>query len=416
MAWHGDAPPLDAWLREFVLARYGRRPAAAEEAWALLRDTAYRQPGQAGSILCRRPQLDLESGTSYDPLRLASAWEKLLQCGDELGGADTFRYDLVNVSRQTLTNLGGELFADATAAYRAGDRAKLAVAGRRFLGLLDDMDELLATRREFLLGRWLADAKRWGATDDQRRHYEWNARTLITLWGPRDSMLHEYAQREWSGMLRGFYRPRWELFVGSLEKSLAEKKPLDAAAVENALRDFDVKWTHGTESYPEAPAGDSLAVSRRLWAKYRPLLAREVEAPSLTTGKPSSCSSALPPYPARLANDGRIRSTDRYWATDVSTDKAPWWQVDFEKPTKIGRVVPIFFYGDPRYYGFLLEGSLDGKTWETLADRRDNKTLSTRDGIPCSFPPREVRYLRVRIPLNSANTGRHLVEVMAFEK
>ena len=49
-------------------------------------------------------------------------------------------------------------------------------------------------------------------------------------------------------------------------------------------------------------------------------------------------------------------------------------------------------------------------------DRRKNTELSTADGITCQFPPRAARYIRVTVTSNSANTGRHLVEVLAFEK
>jgi hypothetical protein len=142
------------------------------------------------------------------------------------------------------------------------------------------------------------------------------------------------------------------------------------------------------------------------------------DAISLTTGKPSSCSHALPPYPARLANDGFTRVTDAFWATDVVKHKAEsaWWQVDLLEPTTVGRVVVVGYYGDARYYGFTVETSLDGKTWDTVADRRDNKELSTAKGYTCRFDPRPVRYIRVTQTTNSANTGRHLVEVMAFEK
>jgi hypothetical protein len=161
-----------------------------------------------------------------------------------------------------------------------------------------------------------------------------------------------------------------------------------------------------------------VATAERLWAKYRKALRKslEPESPSLTTGKPATCSDALPEYPARLANDGRRANTDRYWATDVNRDKAAWWQVDLEKPTVVGRVVVVGYYGDQRTYGFTVEVSLDGRQWQMVADRRDNKEPSTADGIACVFSPRPVRYIRVTQTRNSANTGRHLVEVMAFEK
>ncbi len=142
------------------------------------------------------------------------------------------------------------------------------------------------------------------------------------------------------------------------------------------------------------------------------------DAVSLTTGKPATCSHALSPYPARLANDGFAGSTDSYWATDIVKHKAnaAWWQVDLEKPTMVGRVVVVGFYGDKRYYGFTVETSLDAKTWDVVADRRDNKELSTVKGYTCRFAPRRVRYIRITQTANSANTGRHLVEVMAYKE
>jgi hypothetical protein len=51
-----------------------------------------------------------------------------------------------------------------------------------------------------------------------------------------------------------------------------------------------------------------------------------------------------------------------------------------------------------------------------LADRRDNKEPSTKAGYTCLFNPVTVRFVRVQLTGNSANTGRHLVEVLAFEK
>ena len=132
-------------------------------------------------------------------------------------------------------------------------------------------------------------------------------------------------------------------------------------------------------------------------------------------GKPVSCSLALPPYPARLANDGRAANTDRFWATDATKDAAAWWQVDLQQPTTVGRVVVVGYYGDERYYGFTVQTSLDGKSWTVVADRRDNQEPSTSQGYTCRFEPRRTRYLRITLTHNSANTGRHLVEVMAYQ-
>ena len=142
------------------------------------------------------------------------------------------------------------------------------------------------------------------------------------------------------------------------------------------------------------------------------------DALSLTTGKPASCSTHLAGYPPEAANDGRRGDTLRHWATDAGalTDSKSWWQVDLEEPTEVARVVVVGYYGSARYYGFTVETSLDGKTWEMVADRRENKEVSTREGYTCRFESRQVRYIRVTQTHHSLNSGRHLVEVMAFEQ
>ena len=101
---------------------------------------------------------------------------------------------------------------------------------------------------------------------------------------------------------------------------------------------------------------------------------------------------------------------------DVAKGDPAWWQVDLEKPTTVGRVVVVCYYGDRRYYGFTIETSVDGKMWKMAADMRDNKKPSTAEGYTCSFDSRKVRFIKVTQTKCSANTGRHLVEVMAFDK
>jgi hypothetical protein len=357
---------------------------------------------------------------------LAQALEKLLAAAQSVPGAernsleavDTFQFDVVNVTRQLLGLLAAHFGDQLQVAIQGGDHAALDRAGRQLLELIDDMDVLLATRPEFLLGRWLEDAKRWGATAEERRLYERNARNIITLWGPPDSVLHEYANRQWSGMFSSFYRPRWEKYLDARRGALDAKQPFDAGRLEKELRAWEDQWTQRTESFPTVPQGAPVATARCLWAKYQPAFRQslEPEVVSLTTGKPTSCSHALPPYPARVANDGRRRNTNRFWATDVNVSKEAWWQVDFERPTTVGRVVVVGYFGDARYYGFTIEISTDGQRWDMVADRRDNKEPSTAAGYACPFEPRAVRYLRVTQTQNSANSGRHLVEVMAYER
>ena len=79
-------------------------------------------------------------------------------------------------------------------------------------------------------------------------------------------------------------------------------------------------------------------------------------------------------------------------------------------------MVVVGYYGDRRHYGFTVELSADGQRWDQVADRRDNREPATVNGYTCVFPTRSARYLRITQTGNSANTGRHLVEVLAFEE
>jgi hypothetical protein len=353
---------------------------------------------------------------TYETVALLNACETLLAAADRLGTEDTYQYDLVNAVRQVLSNLAQPLHADCVTAYKAKDAAGLKSASEAYLTLLQDMDTLLATRREFLLGRWLNAAKRWATNADEVGHYEWNARNQITLWGPKDSDLHEYAHKQWSGLVTGFYLPRWKQFLERLEMSLAENKPFDTGQWQHDIKDWEEAWTHGTDVFADTPSGNAVDAARAMLEKYGPCVRKNfgTDMESLTTGKPATCSSSLPDCPASLANNGKLGDTDQYWATDTHLDPNPWWQVDLERLQTVAEVVVVAYYGDDRHYGFTVETSLDGKSWETAADLRDNTLASTRKGYECRFSPRKCRYLRINETSNSANTGRHLVEVGAF--
>ena len=92
-------------------------------------------------------------------------------------------------------------------------------------------DHLLATRPEFKVGSWIDKARNAGTTPDEKDQYEWNARVQITTWGPREcadkGKLRDYAHKEWNGILRDFYYPRWEAFWQTLRDGF-EGKPVEA--------------------------------------------------------------------------------------------------------------------------------------------------------------------------------------------
>ena len=237
MTWRDSVPPLDVWTRDYITRRYGAADAHAWHAWQLLLATAYRSGAQTGNFLAERPQFYVK-GTRYrsepippyDPRMLAQALDSLLAAAPALGGSDAYRYDVVNLARQVLGELGLPLVNRVQDAFDRKDLPALHAAEDRVLELLGDLDALVGTRREFLLGIWLADARRWGTTDAERRLYEWNARNIITLWGTKctegqNDDLNLYAYKEWQGMFTSYFLPRWRAFFDQLNQSLATGVP-----------------------------------------------------------------------------------------------------------------------------------------------------------------------------------------------
>jgi alpha-N-acetylglucosaminidase len=267
-AWRNEPVDLQKWIRDYALQRYGRDNENARRAWQGLLDTVYNGAYYTRSIIDQAPNVQAAGALPYDQAHLTEAWQALLAAADELGGTDTFRFDLVNVGRQVLSNHARVLHAAMVKAAQDKNGPAFEGAAERFLRLIRDLDELLATRREFLLGRWLEDARRWGATDAERARCEWNARRVLTLWGATPA-LNDYARKEWSGMLCGYYLKRWERFAREFGTSLRSNKPFDAGEFQNRLTRWSAEWADQHEAYPAQPQGDSVRVAQKLWAKYQ---------------------------------------------------------------------------------------------------------------------------------------------------
>jgi alpha-N-acetylglucosaminidase len=286
-AWQTNLPDLPAWVDDYAERRYGVKSPNAEAAWKILAETVYNQPpvGTAHTVkpaVCGRPTLTQPKLPAVmpepvqarpftlpqDTAQLMAAWKLLLAAAPEAEAADGYRFDLCDVGRQMLADLSTSCSQDIVAAYQAGDAAKLRAASDRMLGIIRDMDELTGTRREWLLGVWIANARSWGSTPAEKDTCERNARELLTTWTRIDNIT-DYANRQWNGLLGDFYYHRWALWLDALNDSLAHKVAFDETAARNQIHDWEIAWTQQTGGhYATKPHGDAVAISQRLFDKY----------------------------------------------------------------------------------------------------------------------------------------------------
>jgi alpha-N-acetylglucosaminidase len=280
--WRDQPVDLDSWLAGYARRRYGAENADATNAWMILKKTVYNagksnggpesiitgRPTFAARTVCTNPTKGYRSGD------LVPAWELMIKAGDQLSGSAGFRYDLVDLTRQVLANYADTLQRDFAKAYEQKDKAQFTRLFNRFTKVMNDMETLLATQPDFLLGRWLQDAVTWGTTATEKKLYEKNARNLITLWGDRNSGLHEYACKQWSGMLKDFYLPRWQRFYTDAIAALDSNQPFDQKAFEEKMKTWEWAWVNKQQAYPTKPSGDPVKTAKSLFQEYAPVLAQ----------------------------------------------------------------------------------------------------------------------------------------------
>ena len=279
LPWRADRFSKEEWIEGYVTARYGRSNELLADAWQLLAATIYNCPagnnqqGTHESIFCARPSLDNFQVSSwsqmqnyYDPTVTAEAARRMLEVADEFKGNDNFEYDLVDIVRQALSDRGRILYQRAIADFKSYHKRGFQRYSREFLELILLQDKLLGTRREFRTGEWLEQALGAGTTIAEKELYEWNARVQITTWGNRTAAdgggLHDYAHKEWNGLLRDFYYKRWEAFFQTLEEQLngMPARELDYYAMEEP-------WTKSHKSYGAAPEGDCIETARKVFER-----------------------------------------------------------------------------------------------------------------------------------------------------
>jgi alpha-N-acetylglucosaminidase len=286
--WENKPINLDVWLPQFVFNRYGIKNDNALKAWDILRRTVYTVPTDkyirdgAESILQGRPTLDsftrwTKTKLNYNAKDLLFAWTAMIKASDACKNSDGFQFDLVDITRQVLANYALPLQRKFVAAYNEKDLASLKKYSQQFVELIEDMDKLLATRKDFLLGPWITNARKCGTTESEKHLYEVNAKDLITLWGDKDCPLNEYACRQWSGLLNDFYKPRWKQLFAKAEEAIANKKALDMNAFTTQIKNWEWKWVNERKDYPVVTSANPVDVSKGLYNKYFRLIESEYQ-------------------------------------------------------------------------------------------------------------------------------------------
>ncbi len=277
MAWKSDTVNALDCLNKYSLARYGILPASITKANELLLKTVYNAGGGGiiESILCARPGLDLKKASTwgsaiitYNTKTFERAVFLFAQCSEMLKNNDGYNYDITDFTRQVLVNRVQGVYDSICYDYKLKNILEFNKHVNNFTELLKDINNLLSSRDEFLLGRWIETAKSNATDEQEKKLFEWNARMLITLWGDKNAngLVHDYSFREWNGLISDFYLPRWQLYFDNLRKKLEGRKTSDVD-----FYSWELNWTKGNNYFSDKPEGNPTDISISILKKYKVL-------------------------------------------------------------------------------------------------------------------------------------------------
>jgi hypothetical protein len=269
-AW-GKKMDTDSLLFNYILYRYGEGNDEVYNALFLLKKTVYASQNGGGSesLFAAKPAKEINSVSTwgsrkivYDTRLLENALKLFLQASGKFTESETFRYDLTDIARQVLSNCGKMAYDSTMKYFNQKDIARYSAFKNDFLTLINLQEQLMATNKSCMVGTRLQQAMDFGKTEYEKKLAETNARMQITIWGPDtnpETDLHEYAHKEWAGLIKDLYLPRWEAFFKQLDSELQgnPSKEIDFFSMELA-------WARGHNTYPTKPEGDYKALIKQI--------------------------------------------------------------------------------------------------------------------------------------------------------
>ena len=213
--WTTDSIPLNKWLENYSMCRYGVYDQNIADYYLHLQQSAYNS-------FADHPRFSWQSRPALNPMGYVNlnddyfeAYECLVKDSTLARTSPLFCQDLIEgVSLYTsgklhslVTGIGGLI--------SAGDKNLAQYKLKTLRSLMTKCDAILSKHVLHSEERWEKMAALATNNPDVRERYIRDARRLVTIWD--DTLtLNDYSARMWSGLMRDYYLPRWEIFFKSL--------------------------------------------------------------------------------------------------------------------------------------------------------------------------------------------------------
>ncbi|XP_025075204.1 alpha-N-acetylglucosaminidase isoform X2 [Pogonomyrmex barbatus] len=272
MAYRHEPVDLDAWFENYATRRYGAWNEYTVATWQYLGRTVYNFMGtqriRGHYVITRRPSLNISPWIWYNRENFYYMWNVFLKARYGRGNSTLYRHDVVDVTRQALQLMADDIYIHMLDCYKKKNITAFQSSANALLELFDDLESILATGNNFLLGNWLAQAKGMAIENDERQSYEYNARNQITLWGPNGE-IRDYANKQWSGVIADYFKPRWEFFLKALTKSLVQNTKLNITEINDRIfHEIEQPFTFSVKFYPIEAKGNTIDIAMKIISKW----------------------------------------------------------------------------------------------------------------------------------------------------
>jgi alpha-N-acetylglucosaminidase len=296
-----DDEGIASWLKEYARSRYGKAHEELVKGLTLLERSVYspnrEQEGCTESIFCARPGRNVQkastwsSGTIYyDTKDVIDAAESFIKAGKLVPNylkQETYRYDLIDIVRQMLSDMARPLLEEIMEAYDADNKKDFDTKSAEFLDLIKATDQLLSTYPQWRFGQMYEHALAKGQTKPEKDNMAQACKRLVTTWDGNIDGLNDYSHRQLAGLMKDFYAHRWEIFFTSYGKVLDGQ--LERSQVDDDFRkqdhDFERQWDSQPDAYTSSPEGDTYAVATEIFNKYKDEALRLAKGTSGNSGQ-----------------------------------------------------------------------------------------------------------------------------------
>ena len=222
LSFRQSKPDHNIWLKEYIKRRYNTCNEKVFQSLKLLAEKVLvctEKEGTRESVFIARPGINVKKVSmwtaetcAYDEMDLWHSLKLLFSAYDSLKENDCYQLDITDMARQVLSNYGWVVLSKILKGENTTENQKL------FLKMILMQDSLMSSLHRTSFSYWNGKAEAYGKTVNETDLFRKNARYLISFWSDPVSAaeLHDYASKEWGGLLKGYHYKRWKKFFAML--------------------------------------------------------------------------------------------------------------------------------------------------------------------------------------------------------